>query len=245
MIHLLLVDGDDSHRNELAARLRQDGFAVACAAGANEALELARRSWPHLVLTELTLADGPAARLAGELNRYGDVSFVVVSTNGDAAVRVEALTRFADDFVTRPYCYDELVARVRRVLRRALVADRLGAEQIALGGDRRVDLHRREIRDGDRVTHLTPTEARLLGLFLLNAGQVLPTDLILQRVWPDAPAGANTLWEYVRRLRIKLGDDVRTPRYITSTRGVGYRFARVTGTGMDEGWERRRRGSIA
>jgi len=68
----------------------------------------------------------------------------------------------------------------------------------------------------------------LLRLFLLNAGQVLPTDLILQRVWSEAPAGANTLWEYVRRLRIKLGDDARRPRFITSTRGIGYRFTRVS-----------------
>ncbi|MGH2460988.1 MAG: winged helix-turn-helix domain-containing protein [Chloroflexota bacterium] len=227
MIHLLLVDGDDTHRHELAARLRRDGFAVAGAAGASDALELARRCWPHLVLADLAFADGSAARLAADLNRHGDVSFVVVSTNADSAVRVDALTCFADDFVLRPYCYDELVARVRRVLQRTLVAGRLGTEPIALGEDRRVDLRLREIRDGDRVIRLTPTEARLLGLFLVNAGQVLPTDLILQRVWPDAGASANTLWEYVRRLRAKLGDDGRMPRYITSTRGIGYRFARL------------------
>lgn len=238
MIHLLLVDGDDLHREELASRFRRDGFVVSGAAGAGDALDMAGRSWPHLLVTELTLPDGPAARLVGELNRHGDVSVIVVSTNGDAAVRVDALTRFADDFMTRPYCYDELLARVRRVLRRTLVANRLGAEQIGLGGERRVDLSRREIRDGDRVTHLTPTEARLLGLFLLNAGQVLPTDLILQRVWSDAPAGANTLWEYVRRLRIKLGDDARTPHFITSTRGIGYRFARVTSVEHRDGRRR-------
>lgn len=227
-MRILLVDADDTHRQELAAHLRNDGFVVAGAAGAGEALELARRSWPHLVLTDLAFADGPAERLAQALSRHGDLSCIVVSADGDAAARVRALTRFADDYVVRPYCYDELVARMRRVLRRALIGVCPGCEQIVLDAGRSVDLNRREIRDGERVTHLTPTEARLLGLFLVNAGQVLPTGLILQRVWCDTPVGANTLWEYVRRLRSKLGDDAQTPRYIVSTRGVGYQFKRVS-----------------
>ncbi|HVC31973.1 MAG TPA: response regulator transcription factor [Chloroflexota bacterium] len=228
-MRLLLVDADDAHRHDLGARLRNDGFEVACAAGRAEAVDLASRSWPHLVLTDLSFADGPAERLVQELSRHGDLPFVVVSTNGDAAARVQALDRFADDFVTRPYYYDELAARVRRVLRRALIGARLGEEGVTLGRGRWVDLHRREIRSAEETIRLTPTEARLLGLFLLNTGQVLPMNLILQRVWGDAPAGVNTLWEYVRRLRIKLGDDAQAPRYIVSARGIGYEFKRVIG----------------
>lgn len=228
MLRLLIADGDDAHRHELAVRLRSDGFDVSTAARLCDALELISRSWPHLVVTELRLADGTAWQLARELERHGDVPFVVVTANGDQDARVRALNGFADDFLDRPYCYAELLARIRCVLRRALIVSRLGDERVPLGNGRWVDVSRREIYDGDRVVRLTPTETRLLGLFLLNAGQILPADLILQRVWGNAPAEANALWEYVRRLRLKLGDDARSPRYLVSVRGIGYQFKRMT-----------------
>lgn len=226
-IHLLLVDADDTHRSGLSAQLRKEGFAVSGASGTIEALDLASQCWPHLVVTDLDLPDGPAERLASRLSRQGDLPFLVVTSNDDALLRVRALTRFADDYVTRPYRYDELVARIRRILRRSLIGSRIGDERIRLEEDCWIDLSRREIRQRGQVQRLTPTEARLLGLLLLNAGQVLPSSLILQRVWCDTPVGVNTLWEYIRRLRIKLGDDADSPRYIVSTRGVGYAFRRV------------------
>lgn len=229
-IHLLLVDADESHRAGLSAQLRRDGFAVSSASGTVEALGLAHQRWPHLVLTDLELPDGPAERLASRLNRQGDLPFLVVTPNDDADGRVRALTRFAEDYVTRPYRYDELLARIRRVLRRSLISSPIAGERVRLGDDRWIDLSRREIRRDGQVQHLTPTEARLLGLLLRNAGQVLPSPLILQRVWADTPVGVNTLWEYIRRLRIKLGDDAESPRYIVSARGVGYRFQRGEGS---------------
>jgi len=223
-LRLLVVDADDAHRCGLSAQLRNDGFTVSGASSASEALELANRSWPHLVLADLSFPDGSAERLAIALNRTGDLPIVVLTACDNPATRIWALTRFAEDYVTRPYSYEELLARVRRVLRRSLIGIRVGDERINLGDGRWVDLSRREIGDGKRTQRLTPTESRLLALFLLNVGQVLPIDLILQRVWCDAPAGANTLWEYVRRLRIKLADDARNPYYIVSSRGIGYQF---------------------
>ncbi|HLH71647.1 MAG TPA: response regulator transcription factor [Chloroflexota bacterium] len=233
---LLILDSDANRRNELVRSLRDDGFAVVGVDSIATALEAAHQAWPHLVLADLRVVDGSAEQLASELNRLGDLSFIIVSAVADVAARVHALNRFADDYVIHPYCYDELLARVRRVLRRTLIGARLGDERIPLGDGRWADLSRRLIGNGDQVHHLTPTEARLLGLFLLNPGQTLPLSLILQRVWFDAPASTNTLWEYVRRLRAKLGDDARAPHYIVSQRGIGY-CLRASDSAHDRGRE--------
>jgi len=230
---LLILDGDGGRRGELVGRLRDDGFVVVGVASLASALDAIHHAWPHLVITELRLADGSAEQLASGASRIGDLSFIVVSAVSDVSTRVRALNRFADDYLTYPYCYDELLARIRRVLRRSLLGARTADERIPLGEGRWADLSRRLIGNGDQVHHLTPTEARLLGLFLLNPGQTLPLSLILQRVWFDTPASANTLWEYVRRLRVKLGDDAQAPRYIVCERGIGYSLRTTPATGTN------------
>jgi DNA-binding response OmpR family regulator len=223
---LLLVDSDDTHRDLLGERLQDDGFAVATAESVRTALAAATRGWPHLAMVELRFADGTAEDLARRLLRRGEIPFVVVSTTGDGETKVRAIERFADDYVERPYQYAELLARVHRVLRRSSLRVSDGEDEVELGGGWRLDPTRRELRWCDRVVSLTPTEARLLEFLSLNAERVLPTELILQRVWFELPAGENLLWEYVRRLRRKLRDDTRSWPRITSVRGVGYRYLR-------------------
>jgi DNA-binding response OmpR family regulator len=225
-LHLLIVDADEAHRHTLSTHLHDDGYDVSAADNAGAALDLIDRHWPQLALADLRFPGGSAEQLAAEINRQGDLPFIVISSNPDAAARVRALERFAEDYIVRPYHYPELLARIRRVLRRTLIAGSIGDGRIDLGPGRWVDLARRELGSGAQVRHLTPTEARLLELFVLNPGRVLPNDLILQRVWQDAPVGVNTLWEFIRRLRSKLDDDSATPRYILCARGVGYQFRR-------------------
>jgi two-component system KDP operon response regulator KdpE len=222
----LLVDADDARRHDLGARLHDDGFTVHAAVGRASALEVAERDWPHLAVVDLQFPDGTAEQLARQLERGGNVPFVVVSVNHDCAARVQALEQFADDYVTSPYVYAELLARVRRVLRRTLISTEVGDERIELGQGRWLDPRRRTILSEERTDYLTPTEARLLELFVRNPDRVLPSGLIIQRVWSDAPVGVNTLWEFIRRLRIKLGDTAPRPRYIRSVRGIGYQFRR-------------------
>jgi two-component system KDP operon response regulator KdpE len=225
-LHLLLVDSDDARRDDLSGRLRDDGFTVHAAVGLESAMALAEHCLPHVALVDLRFADGTAEVLARQLGRAGNVPFVVVSANNNGEARIRALEQFADDFVTLPYVYAELLARVRRVLRRALICAPIGDERIDLGQGRSLDLrHRTIVRDG-RTDHLTPTEARLLELFVRNPDRVLTSDLIIQRVWSDAPVGVNTLWEFIRRLRIKLGDTAPRRHDIRSARGIGYQFSR-------------------
>jgi DNA-binding response OmpR family regulator len=227
VFRLLLVDGDDAHRDSLAERLYDDGFSVGSAGSLRIALDIAIREWPHLALVDVRFPDGTAEELARQLLRRGEVPFVVVSAIGDGWAKVRALETYADDYVERPYLYAELLARVHRVLRRtALYAGNDGG-LVDLGGGDKLDPLRREIHRLDAVVSLTPTEARLLDFFVLNADRVLPTNLILQRVWSEVSAGENTLWEYVRRLRRKLGEGEGKPARITSVRGLGYRFWRA------------------
>src|SRR5689334_16400959 len=115
---LLLVDGDDVHRDSLGERLYDDGFSVASAGSVRTALDVAKREWPHLALVDVRFADGTAEQLARQLLRRGEVPFVVVSTLVEGWAKVRALETFADDYVERPYLYAELLARVHRVLRR-------------------------------------------------------------------------------------------------------------------------------
>ncbi|HEX5417523.1 MAG TPA: response regulator transcription factor [Chloroflexota bacterium] len=224
--HLLLADPDDRQREDLLTRLREDGFFVHGVGDVTAALDAAERQWPHLALIDLQFPDGTGEHLATELLRRGNLPIVVVSGHGAANSRVRALETFAEDFVTRPYLYPELVARIRRILRRTILSAPPEEERLPLGSGRWVDLRRREVYWNEHTTHLTPTEGRLLELFVLNPDRILPNDLILQRVWCDAPVGVNTLWEFVRRLRTKLGDDARDPRLIRSARGIGYLFRR-------------------
>ena len=179
-------------------------------------------------MVDARFPDGTAEELAARLSRRGELPFVVLSTVSDGPAKVRALERFADDYVARPYLYDELVARVRRVLRRTLPHGEITGDLVDLGRDEQVDLLTREIHRKGSVTRLSPTESRLLGFFVRNAERVLPTELVLQRVWLEAPVESNTLWEYVRRLRRKLGDDESSPTRIITVRGLGYQFHKAS-----------------
>jgi DNA-binding response OmpR family regulator len=224
---LLLVDGDDAHRDALGERLYDDGFSVTGVGSVRAALDAASREWPHLALVDVSFVDGTAETLARQLLRRGEVPFVVVSALVDSCAKVRALETFAEDYLGRPYLYAELLARVHRVLRRTVLRGSDAGDRVDLGAGDKLDPLRREIHRPDAVVSLTPTEARLLEFFVLNADRVLPTNLILQRVWSEVPAGDNTLWEYVRRLRRKLGDGPGKPARITSVRGLGYRYWRI------------------
>jgi DNA-binding response OmpR family regulator len=230
-LHLLVVDADDVHRAQLRSRLADEGYSVATASGVTSAVDACLRRWPHLGIVDASFTDGSAEKLAMALAQHGDLPLIVVTSVGDSAAKAQAIDRFADDYITRPYGFAELHARVRRVLNRALLASSAPEELVDLGDGRMFDPRRRWVRIADDLRRLTPTEARLLEFFVRNPNRVLPVELILQRVWLDAPVGPNVLWEYVRRLRQRLGDDSRKPRYLVSARGIGYQYYRGTKDG--------------
>jgi DNA-binding response OmpR family regulator len=225
---ILIADDDSDARRTLAAQLRGDGYAVRTAADGRTALREAERRLPHLAIVDLLAPDGEGFELAGHLRRLGDVPVILLTALDDEETRVRGLEEYAQDYVTKPFSYRELQARIKRVLERAWSASDLEASVLHLAGDVEVDFARRQVRrPGCDPVRLTPTEVRLLQLLAHNQGQILPNGLLLDRAWPDGGGSAPALWEYVRRLRQKLGDDPLAPRYLENERGIGYRFRAV------------------
>jgi DNA-binding response OmpR family regulator len=224
---ILITDDDPDLLFSLRANLEADGFEVQAASNGEAALAVAEKALPHLAVLDLLMPGMDGFEVARRLKRLGDVPIVMLTALDDEDTIVKGLEQFADDYVTKPFSYRQLLARVRRVLERAWPGGEPDAPTVSLGDGLEIDFTRRQVlRGGQPLERLTPTEARLLQLLARNAGRVLPNALLLDRVWPDGGGSTQGLWEYVRRLRQKLGDDPEHPRYLESERGVGYRLKR-------------------
>jgi DNA-binding response OmpR family regulator len=204
---------------------------VLAASNGETALRLAQRALPHLAVLDLVMPGVDGFEVARQLKRLGDVPIVMLTALDDEESKIKGLEQYADDYVTKPFSYRELHARIKRVLERAWPAGEPEAPLLTLDGGVQVDFTRRQVlRPGHEPARLTPTEARLLHLLARNAGRVLPNALLLDRGWPDGGGSAQALWEYVRRLRHKLGDDLDSPHCLESERGIGYRLRKGPAT---------------
>jgi len=222
---ILIADDDPDLRFTLEAQLEADGYLVQAAATGRAALGLAERLLPHLAVLDLVLPGLDGFELARRLRRLGDVPVIMLTALDDEETKVRGLEEYAQDYMTKPFSYRELHARIKRVLERTRAAAEPEAALLDLDGGLRVDFARRQVqRAGQEPVRLTPTEVRLLQVLARNRGQVLPSALLLDRAWPDGGGSVPALWEYVRRLRQKLGDDPEAPRYLESERGIGYRL---------------------
>src|SRR5688500_17234596 len=161
--------------------------------------------------------------LARRVKQIADLPIIILSAVDASEAKVSALELYAEDYVTKPFNPDELVARIQRVLRRAAI----GSPQVTLAnGDIEVDLASRRLTTPAGSQQLPPTEARLLQVLASAVDRVVPTDELLSRVWTDADgADPSYLWVSVRRLRRKLEADPDRPRLLLTERGVGYRLA--------------------
>ena len=189
----------------------------------SDALAAVDSRWPDLILLDLVLPDMPGERVAAEIKRRADLPIMVLSAVSDRAVKAAMIQDFAEDYVTRPYYYPELRARIDRVLSR--MANRVPAQEVVVGDGLVLVLGRREaLVDGRRVK-LTPIEARVLGRLAATLGRPVTTDQLLEHVWADSD-GADPVyvWVAMRRLRQKLEPVPGAPRYIHTVRGSGYRL---------------------
>jgi DNA-binding response OmpR family regulator len=228
-------------RSKLTMQLRADGFSVLPAPLGQSAITLAERCRPDLAVIDLAAGAAEVARQLRSLDDLDPIPIIVLTASHETERGVDALERFAEDFVRKPCSYRELRARIRHVLA-ARWAEFHPAGRMPLGEGLWLDVERRQlIRVGGPPVHLTPTEMRLVHVLSTNAGQVLPTSLLLQRVWPHGEGTAPSLWEYIRRLRRKLGMRPGQRYYIASVPGAGYRW-RKTGSGATSAGSRRMHG---
>ena len=220
---ILLVEDEPSIRTATATLLRSRGYAVTLAGTGTEGLASFDRERPNLVIVDLGLPDMDGIVVCRELRARADVPIVVLSVRGEERTKVNALDAGADDYVTKPFGPEELLARIRAGLRRSVDEDLRGTVQ---RGDLVIDFDKRRLYRGDTEIRLTPREFSLLTLLATHSGRVLTHQAIAKRLWGAASSAQHEhLRVLVGQLRKKLEPDPDSPKYVITEPWVGYRFA--------------------
>lgn len=223
-LRALVVDDEPEIQKYVASTLRSQGYQVLTASDGSEALKVASEEILHLVVLDVMMPGPNGIEVCQALRRDSDVPIIMLSSRGQERDKVRALDAGADDYLTKPFGVEELLARIRAVLRRRSGSD-LGPLSPIHTDDFDIDFSRRRITTNGQEVALTPTEFNLLAHLARNAGKVLTHRAILQSVWgPEYGDENDYLWAYVRRLRRKVEPDPQHPRYIVTESGVGYRF---------------------
>jgi two-component system KDP operon response regulator KdpE len=218
---ILVVDDEQHILRALQTNLRGAGYEVVTAATAADALASAATNPPDAVILDLVLPDGHGTSVTRELRTWLSAPVLVLSAVGDEQEKVDALDAGADDYVTKPFGMDELLARLRAAMRRASAPTEPRLEV----GDVVVDLDRRAVTVAGSIVSLTPIEFDLLRYFAQNEGKLLTHPMILREVWgPRYGDESHYLHVYVSQLRRKIEPDAARPRYILTETGAGYRF---------------------
>ncbi|MET1004000.1 MAG: response regulator transcription factor [Propionibacteriaceae bacterium] len=224
MTFILAVDDDPAILRTLSINLRARNYEVETAGDGRSALQIVQERTPDLVLLDLGLPDVDGVAVLTQLRSFSRVPVVVLSARHESDDKVEALDLGADDYVTKPFGMEELMARIRAALRhssRDLPPERQVVETATL----HLDLSEQvALRDGEPV-HLTPTEWRLIEVLTRHPGQLVRQTELLREVWgPSYHRETNYLRVYLAQLRRKLEDEPSRPRHLITEPGVGYRF---------------------
>jgi DNA-binding response OmpR family regulator len=222
MTHVLLAEDDPAIAEPLARALTREGYDVVVQGTGQGAIDNASNA--DIVVLDLGLPDMDGLDVARELRGQGlSVPVLVLTARADEVDLVVGLDAGADDYVTKPFRLAELLARVRALLRRTH-GDTAEDEELR-AQDVRVDVSAHRAFQGDRELHLTTKEFDLLKVLVGNAGSVVVRDTLMRDVWGSDPVGSTkTLDMHVSWLRRKLGDDANAPRYVSTVRGLGFRF---------------------
>lgn len=220
---ILIVEDAADTRLLLNLRLQREGYQVLTASNGPEALALVQSTGlPNLVLLDIMMPGMDGFAVANELRRMGDIPIIFLTALSDTETKVDGLLRYAEDYITKPFVFPELSARVRRVLLRVAGAKKPDPEQPI---DDRLKINFAQqyaVLDGEQIT-LTPTENRLLHILFSNRGRVLSPGFLLAKAWDPTKAGTvESLWVHMRRLRSKIEPDTESNRYVVTVRGQGY-----------------------
>jgi len=226
---ILLVDDEVPIQRTVAPLLRSRGYEVDVAGTGGDALKAFAAHPPDLVVLDLGLPDLEGTEVCRRIRAESSVPIVVLSARGTENDKVAALDLGADDYVTKPFGPEELLARIRVALRRVFAADAPEVGRVQLG-DLTIDYDRRRVVRGDEEIRLTPKEFELLALLARNADRVLTHRAILKAIWgPNAVNQPEHLWVLIAQLRKKIEPDPSAPRYLISEPWVGYRLATDAG----------------
>src|SRR3954464_13243701 len=231
---ILLVDDDRGLLIPLAEQLRLDGFEVTTARDGDEALRRLDTAWPDLLIIDMMMPRMDGLTLAREIKARADLPIIVLSAIDAGDSKADLLEEVAEDYVTKPYHYPELRARINRVLRR--LGDKVPRQSLVLGPNLTLDLHRREATVAGATVSLTPTESRLLSALAAHLGQTVGTETLLARGWAETEdADPSYVWVTMRRLRQKVEVDANRPVHLITVRGVGYRLVSLAASATEPG----------
>jgi DNA-binding response OmpR family regulator len=222
---ILAVDDEPSTLAVIEKTLTNQGLEVRSAPGAQEALERIRKDGlPHLAVIDLLMPGMTGIELCAALKSFSDVPIVILTAVGAKDTVIDAIERFAEDYIVKPFDPRELAARIVRVLRR--IGDFSYASEPLVKIDERLSVDfagQKAIVDGT-TAKLTPTESKLLYLLMRSAPRPVATNFLLQRLWPGEEVFEDTLRVHVHRLRQKIETESREHRYVVTERGAGYAF---------------------
>ncbi|MDF1480269.1 response regulator [Leifsonia sp. H3M29-4] len=220
---ILIADDDPQMLRALRITLGARGYEVVTAADGTTALDSAIREHPDLVVIDLGMPGLTGIEVIQAIRGWSQVPVLVVSGRSESWDKVEALDAGADDYVTKPFSADELLARIRALSRRTPAASE---DPVVSFGEVTVDLAARAVTRGEASVHLTPTEWRLLEVLLRNRGRLVTRETLLTEVWgPQYTTDTGYLRLYLAQLRKKLEPEPSKPRYLLTEAGMGYRFS--------------------
>lgn len=228
MTRILLVEDEASYRETLAYSLQRDGYEVVCVADGPAALAAFDKTI-DLVLLDLMLPGLPGTQVCSEIRRRSQVPVIMVTAKDAEIDKVVGLEIGADDYVTKPYSYRELVARIHAILRRTDgAAIDLEMSETLTVGPVHMDIGRHEVHCRGEIVHMPLREFELLEMLMRNPGRVLTRTQLLDRIWGENYIGdTKTLDVHIKRIRSRIEEDPANPQLITTVRGLGYKMTSV------------------
>lgn len=220
---ILIADDEPRYVRLVEANLVSEGYTVLKAHDGLQAVNMTVEQHPDLVLLDIMMPGMDGFAACQRIREFSSVPIIMVTAKGEEPERVQGLDCGADDYIVKPYSANELLARVRAVLRRVERNMQDVRQAVFVHGNLRIDLARAEVYLSDKMIYLSATEYRILLQLAQNVGRVLPSEQILKDVWGDEYIeDKEILWVSVSRLRQKLEEDPRSPRHIVTRSGVGY-----------------------
>ncbi len=225
-IQRILVAEDNQFTLDIVSRaLRKEGYEVVRAMTGQEALDIINRhGLPHLALVDIHMPVMDGLTFCKEVHQFTDLPIIILTAIDDEDVIVDSIDRYAEDYIVKPFKPRELVARVRRVLRRIGNFAYTLAPIVHIDDRLQIDFPHRIALINDEEAILTPTETKILYILMRNAGRIVTTDFLLRRIWPLDEVHENRLRVHIHNLRNKVEENPSSPQYILSERGTGYRF---------------------
>ncbi len=224
---VLVVDDDPGILKLVSLNLELEGYQVLTANEGKLAVQIVENDQPTLVILDIMMAGMDGFQVCQRVREFSEVPIIMLTAKGRVEDVIHGLDVGADDYVVKPFSTDELLARVRAVLRRARFPEEMPQPPFA-AGDLTIDFSRHQVNIDDTEVVLTPTEYRILCMLARNAGKALTQDQLLTEVWGQEYCGdTHILQVAVARLRKKLNDDPGSPKYILTRPGIGYMFKKV------------------